>query len=129
MAGIDILNQFPNSKMAAAAQLGQSRFRSVESTSAITPAQKTGSAQLTGVAGNTSTAQLLTLCGLTTSFSEIMLTITTSVAGVVIAQSGNPGVRYPQGQSATFNDVTLTSNQLQIGTVAGDVVTINYVGV
>jgi uncharacterized membrane protein YphA (DoxX/SURF4 family) len=128
MAGIDILNQFPNSKMAAAAQLGQSRFRSVESTSAITPAQKTGSATLTGVAGNTSTAQLLTLCGLTTSFSEIMLIITTSVAGVVIAQGGS-STRYPQGQSATFNDVSLTANQLQVGTVAGDVVTINYVGV
>lgn len=128
MAGIDILNQFPNSRMAAAARLGQSQFRSVESTSAVTPTQKTGTATLTAVAGNTSTAQLLTLCGLTTSFSTIMLTVTTSVAGVVISQGGN-AVRYLQGQSATFNNVSLTVNQLQVGTVVGDVVTINYVGI
>jgi hypothetical protein len=31
MAGIDINNVFPNSKMAGAAKLGQSQFRSVES--------------------------------------------------------------------------------------------------
>lgn len=129
MAGIDILNQFPNSKMAAAVDLGQSRFQSSDSTTAVTPTQKTGTVTMTAVTGNTSTAQLLTQCGLTTSFSTILITVVTSVAGVVIAQSGNPGVRYMQGQAATFNNVSTSSNQLQIGTVIADVVTINYVGV
>jgi hypothetical protein len=58
-----------------------------------------------------------------------MLTVVTSVAGIIIAQSGNPGVRYLQGQSATFQNVSTSANQLQIGTVIADVVTINYVGV
>jgi hypothetical protein len=128
MAGIDILNQFPNSKMAQAVDLGQSRFMSTDTTTAVTPTQKTGTATLTGVAGNTSTAQLGTLCGLTTSFSTIMLTITTSVAGVTITQGG-VAKKYMQGESATFQNVSTSANQLQVFTVTGDVVTINYVGV
>jgi hypothetical protein len=127
MAGVDILNQFPNSKMAAAVDLGQSRFMSADMTTAVTPTQKTGTATLTGVAGNTSTAQLGTLCGLTTMFSTVMLTITTSVAGVTITQGG-VATKYLQGQSATFNNVSTSANQLQVFTVTGDVVTINYVG-
>jgi hypothetical protein len=129
MAGIDILNQFPNSKMAAAVDIGQSRFMSADVSSAVTPAQKTGTVTMTAVNGNTSTAQLLTQCGLTTSFTSIMITVVTSVAGVVIAQSGNPGVRYMQGQSATFQNVSLSANQLQIGTALADVVSITYLGV
>jgi hypothetical protein len=128
MAGIDILNQFPNSKMAAAADLGQSRFMSSDSTTAVTPTQKTGTVTMTAVTGNTSTAQLLTQCGLTTSFSTILITVVTSVAGIIIAQGGNP-VRYMQGQTATFQNVSLTANQLQIGTVLADAVSITYVGV
>lgn len=129
MAGIDLLNQFPNSKMAAAVDIGQSRFMSADVSSAVTPAQKTGTVTMTAVTGNTSTAQLLTQCGLTTSFTSIMITVVTSVAGIVIAQSGNPGVRYMQGQSATFQNVSTSANQLQIGTVTADVVSITYLGV
>lgn len=127
MAGIDILNQFPNSRMAAAANLGQSQFRSVEA-GPVVAGLKSGSAVLTGVAGNTSTAQLLALCGLTTSFAAIVLTITTAIGDVFISQGGVT-TKYRQGQAATYRNVSLSQNQLQVGTIAGDVVTINYVGV
>lgn len=40
MAGVDIANQFPNSYMARAVKLGQSRFRSVDGpTNPVTPGQ------------------------------------------------------------------------------------------
>jgi hypothetical protein len=39
MAGVDPLNQFPNSKMAQAVKNGQSRFRSVDAPSTIVGAQ------------------------------------------------------------------------------------------
>ena len=107
MAGIDILNQFPNSKMAAAADLGQSRFMSSDSTTAVTPTQKTGTVTMTAVTGNTSTAQLLTQSRSYRLRSvRILITVVTSVAGIIIAQSGNPGVRYMQGQAATFQNVS-----------------------
>jgi hypothetical protein len=127
MAGIDILNQFPNSKRAQAVRLGQSRFNSPDATPAVAGA-KSGSAQLTGVTGNTSTAALGTLCGITTSFTSIMLAIASSVAGVTITQGG-VATKYYQGQSATFSNVSLTANQLQVFTVAGDIVNIAYSGV
>lgn len=129
MAGIDILNQFPNSRMAAAVRLGQSRFITGEmTTTAAAAGTKSGSATLTGVAGNTSTAQLLTLCGLTSSFTYISLTPTTTTNGIIVSQGGN-AVNYKVGQSATFSGVTTSANQLQVGTAAPDVVTVNYLGV
>lgn len=39
MAGVDITNQFPNSKMGQAVRLGQSRFVSVDGPSAVIGAQ------------------------------------------------------------------------------------------
>jgi hypothetical protein len=128
MAGIDLLNQFPKSKMAGAAKLGQSYFRSSETVSVTGPALKSGSATMASVNGTTSTATLLALCGLTTSFSYIMFTIVTSAAGVAIAQSGNPAVVYPQGSTVTFSNVSTTTNQLSVMTASADVVTVNYEG-
>ena len=81
MAGIDILNQFPKSMMAAAARLGQSQFRSTESAPAVAGA-KSGVVTLPSVTGNTSTVALLTAAGLASSFSSVMFTIVTSTAGV-----------------------------------------------
>lgn len=45
MAGVDILNQFPNSRMANAVKLGQSQFRSID-----TPATPSGSQNNTAIA-------------------------------------------------------------------------------
>ena len=128
MAGIDLLNQFPRSYMAAAARLGQSYFRSTETTTVTGPALKSGTATMASVNGTTSTATLLTLCGLTTSFNYIMFTIVTSATGVAIAQSGNPAVVFPQGRTATYTNVSLSSNQLSVLTASADVVTVNYEG-
>jgi hypothetical protein len=128
MAGIDLLNQFPKSMMAAAAKLGQSLFRSSETVSVTGPALKSGNATMASVTGTTSTATLLALCGLTTSFSYIMFTIVTSATGVAIAQGGNPAVIYPQGRTVTFTNVSTSANQLSVLTAAADVVTVNYEG-
>jgi hypothetical protein len=128
MAGIDVLNQFPKSKMAAAADIGQSRFMSTEGTVVTaTPALKSGSATMASVAGTTSTATLLTLCGLTTSFSTLMFTVVTSATGVAFTPP-TPAVVYPQGSTVTFNNVSTSANQVTVLTAAPDVVTVNYVG-
>ena len=128
MAGIDLLNQFPRSKMAAAARIGQSQFRSTEGTSVTSTAVlKSGQATMASVNGTTSTATLLTLCGLTTSFSSLMFTIVTSAAGVAITPP-TPAVVYPQGATATFNNVSTSANQVSVLTALADVVTVNYVG-
>jgi hypothetical protein len=129
MAGIDILNQFPNSRMAAAVELGQSRFMSADSVTSVTPTQKTGTATMAAKNGTTSTATLLTLAGLTTTFNTIMFTITTSVAGVAISYGTGPAVVYAQGQTATFQNVSTTANQITVLTALADVVNISYVGV
>jgi hypothetical protein len=129
MAGIDLLNQFPNSRMAAAAKIGQSRFYSAEETTVTTTGAKSGSATMASKAGTTSTATLLTLCGLTTSFTEIMFTIVTSATGVAISYGTGAAVVYQQGQTATFSNVSLTANQITVLTAIADVVTVNYVGV
>jgi hypothetical protein len=128
MAGIDLLNQFPSSKMAAAAKIGQSRFITGEMTSVTGPPLKSGSFTISGLSGTTSTASLLSSAGLTTSFAWIMFTITTSTAGVAITPP-TPAVVYAQGQTKTFNNVSTSANQVTVLTAAGDVVTVTYEGV
>src|ERR1700677_707904 len=107
MAGIDILGKFPQSRMANAARLGQSRFISGEDVvvqgvpsalpNAVAGVQpvtivpgfnaKSGVLTITGAA-TTTTANLLTDAGFTTAFTEISITINTSTAGVTLAQGG-----------------------------------------
>ena len=129
MAGIDLLNQFPNSRMAAAVRIGQSQFRSVESTTVTTTGAKSGSATMASKNGTTSTATLLALCTLTTSFTEIMFTIVTSATGVAISYGTGAAVVYQQGQTATFANVSLTVNQITVLTALADVVNVTYIGV
>jgi hypothetical protein len=127
MAGIDLLNQFPNSKMAAAAKIGQSRFITGEITTVTGPALKSGSFTISSLTGTTSTATLLSSAGLTTSFAWIMFTITTSTAGVAITPP-TPAIVYPQGQTVTFRNVSTSANQVTVLTASTDVVTVTYEG-
>lgn len=128
MAGIDILNQFPNSKMAQAVRLGQSRFNSPDASPVVT-GLKSGGATMAPLTGTTSTATLMSLAGLSSSFYTMVINVVSSAAGVTIAQTGGATKTYYQGQSATFNNVSTSANQITVLTNSADVVTINYIGV
>jgi hypothetical protein len=129
MAGIDILNQFPNSRMAQAAKAGQSRFRSDESvvvSSGVAAGLSSGVFTI-NTAGTKTTANLLTLAGLTTSFSSLSVGVNTSTNGVTVAQ-GTGSAIYRQGAVVEFNNISVASNPITITMVTGDVVTCTYTG-
>ena len=130
MAGIDLNNVFPNSKMAQAAKLGQSRFRSDESVVASQPA--TGPGLSSGVftlntAGTKTTANLLTAAGLTTGFNSLSVGVNASNNGVTIAQGTGQAV-YKQGAVVEFTNIAAATNPITITMAAGDVVTCTYTG-
>lgn len=132
MAGIDILNQFPNSRMALAAKLGQSRFRSDEAVITAGGGGGAISGLSSGVftlntAGAKTTANLLTAAGLTTSFTTLSVGVNTSTNGVVIAQGTGSGT-YKQGAVVEFNNVATGTNPITLTLATGDVVTCTYTG-
>jgi hypothetical protein len=92
MAGIDSANQFPNSKMAQAARLGQSRFRSVDSASV--------SGSVAVGAGNDATVY------------------TPPLRTLYVGTTGNIAVVTPQGVTVTYNAVPAgTTLQVDAATV------------
>lgn len=155
MAGIDILGQFPNSRMAAAAKLGQSRFRSTEGVAipatfntAATPANvETGTnvAIVSGggggaatlsekvatftTAGATTRAALLAALGYTTQLAFLQLTVKTSVSGVTFAQGGGT-VTLTAGSSITLGtrDGAPVVSDFSMTLASGDVVLVQAVG-
>jgi hypothetical protein len=149
MAGIDILGKFPNSRMANAARLGQSRFISGEDVvvpgvpSALPNPNAAGGVQpitivpgfnaksgvltITGAA-TTTTANLLTDAGFTTAFTEISITINTSTAGVTLAQGGNSIVLKAGSSIGLSGPINATNSPITLTTATGDVVDISYTG-
>jgi hypothetical protein len=133
MAGIDLLNQFPNSKMALAAKAGQSRFRSDET---VIVSGGGGGGAGTGLSsgvftintpGTKTTANLLTLAGLTTGFTSLSIGINSSASGVTIAQGTGSAV-YKQGAVIEFNNISATTNPITLTMATNDVVTCTYTG-
>ncbi len=150
MAGIDIFELFPNSRMAAAAKSGLSQFRSVEGldipatyNSAATPANVATGTRVALIGGAVSgsesgivtlntpgvldTAALLALAGLTSEFSSLSFNVNTAPAGVLIAQGAGFAI-YPQGEAVSFNNVSVANNPVTLTLVAGDTVFMMYSG-
>ncbi len=78
-------------------------------------------------AGVKTTAQLLALAGLTSSFTTISITVNTAPAGVSIAQ-GAGSVIYAQGDVATFSNVSVANTPVTLTLATGDVVSVLYSG-
>jgi hypothetical protein len=132
MAGIDATNQFPNSRMALAAKLGQSRFRSDESVitaggGSAPPVALSSGVFTLNTAGAKTTANLLTAAGLTTGFATLSIGINTSTNGVTVAQGTGSAV-YRQGAVVEFNNISVATNPITLTLATGDIVTCTYTG-
>ncbi len=78
-------------------------------------------------AGVKTTADLLAAAGLLSSFTTVSVIVNTAPAGITIAQ-GAGSVVYPQGASATFNDVSVSNGPITLTLASGDVVYVLYLG-
>jgi hypothetical protein len=152
MAGIDLFDLYPGSKMAVAARLGLSRFQSnegVEIPATLNPVATvanvsdgsedvvliggaSGSAQAgvftLNTAGVKNTATLLAAAGLVSSFSTLSIAVITSAAGITIARGAGSAV-YSQGAAVSFTNVSVANNSVTLTLAAGDVVVVLYSGI
>jgi hypothetical protein len=131
MPGIDKNNQFPNSKMANAVRIGQSRFAMVETVASgalMAMAANASSGVFTlNTPGDYVTSTLLQAAGLREGFTSLVVTVETSVEGVTIAQGSGSAV-YQEGEVASFGHVTSKNDPVTITLVEGDVVSVSYTG-
>jgi hypothetical protein len=148
MAGIDVLNAFPNSKMAKAVKLGQSRFMTGEEfveTGVFSEQSPTfggiftpdggeptvaakASVLTIDTAGAYTTAELLAALGFATNFDVLNVAISSSSAGVSVAQ-GTGSIVLKSGAVVAFpGPITATQNPVTITLAAGDVVVLNAQG-
>ncbi len=117
---------YPTSKMAQAVRLGLSQFRYVDVAGGASAGTSAGVFTI-NTAGVKTTAALLALAGLTTSFATLSFAVATAPAGVTIAQ-GAGSVVYPQGSTPMFSNVSVANNPITLTMAASDVVHVLYSG-
>ena len=122
MAGVDSLNAFPNSRMARAVRLGQSRFMSQDT-------GPLGAVKAITGAAVTTTANLLTAFGFALQINSLFVKAETVAAGISVAQGGN-SISLAAGESITLTGpISPTVNPVTVTTGAGDTVNLQAQGI